>query len=283
MPALRNSWNLVKASLHVLGQDKELIWFPILSVLGVVVVGVGFVVPLFTAGWMEALQQGGSSGKTLGALLGFSLYLCIYFVILFCNAALVGAALIRLRGGDPTVGDGLRIAARHVGPIFAYALLSATIGLLLQALSNAKRAKVVGHYAASIFGAAWGVASFLVVPILVSERVGVLDAVRRSVQLLKKTWGEQLVGHGGMGVFFKWVTFLCIMVCGLGMFVAVEMGRQNLLLLFAGLGVTWVIGVALLSSALRGIYTAALYRFATEGQAGGLFDEDLVRHAFRSQ
>ena len=101
---IRNSWALMKASAAVLRSDKELIMFPIVSAIGVLVVMATFAFPVFLSGLFDTLILGRS--RALGIIVGFAFYVVQYFVIIFANSALVGAAMIRLRGGDPTVSDG---------------------------------------------------------------------------------------------------------------------------------------------------------------------------------
>ena len=93
------SWELVKASAGVLRSDKELLIFPVISGIAALIVLATFVIPIITL----KLFEGGTG--PLGYVIGFLFYLCQYFVIFFFNSALVGAAMIRLNGGDPTVAD----------------------------------------------------------------------------------------------------------------------------------------------------------------------------------
>jgi hypothetical protein len=279
--SIKNSWALVKASAAVLGQDKELLIFPILSAAGTVLVALSFFVPIVATDLHLFLASGTTEAKAVSAAVLFLFYLATYFVIFFCNSALVGAALIRLRGGDPTVRDGLRIASEHAGSILVYALISATVGLFLRWLSE--RLGFIGRIVVSLVGAAWSVATFLVVPILVTEKIAPVDAVRRSAALLKQTWGEQLVGNLGISLALGWLTFAILFLCGAGMVAVAALDVPVLILPILGVMFLWVMGVSLVGAALRGIYVAAVYRHAAEGQAGGLFDESLVRSAFRSK
>jgi len=195
-----NSWQLFKASLEVLKQDRELLWFPVLSSLAALVVVASFMVPLvFWGPSAPEIQQG--EEMPFGFYLGmFAFYIVLYFVIFFFNTALVGAAMMRLDGRDPTVSDGLRIARERVGAIFGYAVIAATVGLLLQAIEE--RVGLIGKIVVGLLGASWTAASFLVVPVLVTRDVGPVDAVKESVQLLKKSWGENIIGHLGLGAVF---------------------------------------------------------------------------------
>ena len=55
----------------------------------------------------------------------------------------------------------------------------------------------------SIVGFVWNVATFLVVPVLAVEDVGPIEAIKRSVSYLRKTWGEQLVGTFSISAVFQ--------------------------------------------------------------------------------
>ena len=188
---ISNSWQLVKASAAVLRADKELIIFPIVSGIGVIIVTLTFALPMFLAGLFDAAFFG--QNQVVGLLVAFLFYLAHYFVIFFANSALVGAAMIRLRGGDPTVDDGFRIALKHVGPILGYAFVAATVGMILRWLSE--RSGTLGRIVVSLVGIAWNVTTYLTVPVLVMEEVGPIEAIKRSASLLKKSWGEQIVDN----------------------------------------------------------------------------------------
>jgi hypothetical protein len=273
-----NGWRLVKASWAVLRSDKELIVFPIISGIAALIVFALFAVPLWISGYFERLDDGTSSAKVTGFVVLFALYVVLYTVINYCNAALVGAALIRLRGGDPTARDGFTIANQHVGPIVGYALIGATVGVALQALRE--RAGIAGQVVAWLGGTAWNLATFLVVPVLVVEDIGPIEAVKRSAALLRRTWGEQIVGNAGIGLVFGLIGFVVILG---GIFVvalAAATGIVALIVLAAAIAAAALAAVVVIGAALKGIFTAALYRYAAEGQVDTYFDADLVRSAF---
>src|SRR2546428_184315 len=65
-------------------------------------------------------------------LLGmFTLYVANYFVIVFFNVALVGVANSRLMGGTWTFRDGIELAWARKGTILQWALVAATVGVVL--------------------------------------------------------------------------------------------------------------------------------------------------------
>jgi hypothetical protein len=280
MGRLERSWELVKASWAVLSADKELIVFPIVSSVAVLIVMITFAVPMFLAGLFEGGLTRSGSIPMLGVLLGFTFYAVQYTIIFYCNSALVGAAMIRLNGGDPSIADGFRIANKHFTSIVGYALLAATVGIILR--SVAQRG-FVGRIVASIFGLAWNIATFLAVPVLVVEGVGPIEAVKRSTGLLKKTWGEQLIGNLGIGAVFTLAFIAVVVVFGGALALVIPTESAPLIV---GVVATFVLAgilMSLVGSALSAIYTAAVYRYATEGNPGGLFAPELVRSAFRAR
>ena len=273
------SWELVKASAAVLRDDKELIVFPIISMIGAVVVTISFAVPMFLAGIFDSWTSGQGNG-IFSLIVAFLFYVVVYTVSIFSSAALVGAAMIRLRGGDPTVSDGFRIARDHLGSIVVYALIAATVGMVLRFISE--RGGVVGQIVSSILGFAWNVVTFLVVPVLVVEDVSPVDAIKRSGQLLRETWGEQLIGSFSIGLIFGLLSLAVILVIGVPMFVLVaSTGSVSLLVLGIVLLVLALVFLGLINSALNSIYAAAVYRYAAEGDPGGYFPPELVQGAFR--
>ena len=272
-----NSWALIKASAAVLRADKELIVFPIVSAIGVLVVTISFAFPMLLAGFFDALLEGQS--QAFGFVVGFVFYVVQYTVIIFANSALVGAAMIRLRGGDPTVGDGFRIAMQHIGSILVYALISATAGMVLRWVSE--RGKTVGRIVSSIVGMAWNLATYLVIPVLVVEGVDPVTAIKRSASLLKQTWGEQIAGNFGIGAVFGLLTFGVIILGIPAIVLAVSTGSVTLIALTILAFVLVLVFMGLVSSTLNGIYVAAVYRYAAEGEASGFFSEEMVREAFR--
>lgn len=274
---LSNSWNLVKSSAEVLQADKELLVFPLISGVAVTLVTVGFFVPTFLVGGLFRNLEGAGL-PVIGYVLLFAYYLVQYTVIFFFNSALVGAAMIRLDGGDPTVKDGLRIAWSKIGPILGYAAIAATVGMVLRALSE--RSRGLARLVVGLVGMTWNLATFLVVPVLVTHDIGPIDAIKESARTLKRTWGEQIAGNVGLGLAFGLV-WIALAITGVA--AAVLAASLNLIwLVIAVVAVFAVIFVllALVQAALSGIYSAALYRFATRGEAGGMFERRELQAAF---
>ena len=273
------SWSLANASWQVLKQDTQLMVYPLVSAIAGLVV-----IAAFAAGALGVVGFDGLSNMDRHAVpVGYyvtalAFYVCLYFVMFFCNAALVGAAMMRFDGRTPTVGDGWRIASARSGRILGYALIAATVGMILRAIQE--RLGFVGRFVVGLLGVGWTVATSMVVPVLVSHDVGPIDAVKESAGLLKKTWGENVIGRGGLSLAFL-VVYLAVILGAVALVAAgVWLGSTALLVMVGVATVVALILAALAHAALSGIYAAALYRYATTGSAGAGFDSGVLQAAF---
>ncbi|HJP39292.1 MAG TPA: DUF6159 family protein [Gammaproteobacteria bacterium] len=270
------SWRMIKHSAAILQQDRELMVFPLLSSIAALLVFISFVPLIIPAPAMQQGEAGSFNALALGLL-----YLSEYFVMFFFNTALVGAAMIRMDGGDPTISDGLRIAWSKAGRILGYAMIAATVGILLRAVGE--RFGLLGRMIVGLFGIAWTAASFLAVPILASRDVGPLDALKESATLLKQTWGENVISNSGIGLIFILIYVLAFVIAGFMLSTASTTGNMSLIIGIIAVSIIGLIVIGLLQTALQGIFSAVLYRFATNGQNTGGFSADTLSQAFTAK
>ena len=264
MGRIGRSYQLVAQSYRILMQDRELMVLPLISgtvmavVVGSLVVGFGLASP--DVNWK-------GPGVYLPA---FLMYVVTYAIGIFFQAAVVAGATERMRGGDPTVGSALSAAGRRLGPILMWAVVAATVGIILRSIQE--RAGFIGKIVVSLVGAAWSLATFFVVPVLVLEDRSISESFTQSLSVFKKTWGETVVGGASLGAaaLCAWLTLIALV--GL---LAWAVGP-------IALGVFGVGAILLMIffSALEGVYVASLYRFATEGPASTGFDRSLLDQAF---
>jgi hypothetical protein len=276
--SIGRSIELAKASLNVLRSDKELLLFPLVSFIALIVVTIGFAVPFVATGGLDQAFDGEIRPAAL--IVAFLFYLVSYTVTFFFNTALVGAAMIRLDGGDPTLGDGFRIAFSRLPQIIVYALIAATVGMILRWISE--RAGIVGQIISGVIGFAWNLATFLVVPVLVVENVSPIQALKRSGSLLRQTWGEQIVGNVGIGLIFGLLAMAALLIGG---FLVYFLAQISVVLAVAGVvALVLLVGaIALVGAAVSGIFVASLYRYATKGDAGQMYRPETVAAAFRAR
>ena len=276
MGGLTNSWAIAKASWKVLTEEKGLVIFPVLSAVFTVLAFAAFVVPAAVVwGLIGAASNSKQSGDPIGVALLFVFYLVMSFVTLFFNTAMVGIALERLRGRDPRVGDGFRVAFDNVVSIFLFAIVSATVGVILRVIED--KFDWVGEIVSSILGAAWAVVTFLVVPVMVVERQGPVASIRRSAELLRQTWGAQLAGNLGIGFLVFLMALLGLIPIALGY---VSHSPAGLIVGIAIAVIYWGL-VAVIASALGQIYRAAVYLYASSSVVPPQFDGWMIQRAFR--
>ena len=267
-----HTFELMKMSWRVLMMDRELILFPIMSgvallVLVAVMLGVGG-----ATGTLDRIGQG--SSESLGAvdaILGAAFVFVSSSIVIFFNAALIAAALERLRGGDPNIGSGLRAASARLPQILAWALITVIVSMILQALRE--RGGIAGSIASMIGGVAWSLATFFVIPVLVTEGVGPIEAIKRSAGLLRQTWGNQVTANFGFMIVGLLAVLVAIVPTALLFFVHPLLG--------IAVGVPLVALAMGTVQALEGIFKAALYDYARGDDPHG-FDRDTLAGAYRA-
>lgn len=265
----QRSWELTKQSAAVLAKDKVLMLFPLLSGIASILVIASFVAPIFATGAWKSLQHQHQLTPTEYGYL-FLFYFCSYFVTIFFNCALMASANMALAGGRATLRDGIGIAMQRLGRIIMWALVACTVGLLLRTLEE--RAGRLGRIVIALLGTAWSIMTYFIVPVIVFEDQDVFEGVRRSAYLVKKTWGEGV----GKALTFVVIGFLGILVMFTGG-IAGMMIHPLVGVLF--MVVFFVLLVAVIS-AMSGIYTVALYRYACHGVVAEGFNRDLIQAAF---
>ena len=264
MGRISRSFQLVGQSYRILMRDKELMALPLISG-AIIAVVVGVLAVGFGLSASTVRQHGPAMYVPL-----FFMYVATYAIGIFFQAAVVAGATERMKGGDPTVSSALSAAARRLGPIVLWAVVAATVGIVIRAIQD--RAGFVGRIVVGLLGAAWSLATFFVVPVLVLEDRSIGESFTQSVSVFKRTWGETVTGGASLGLaaVCAWVTLVAIVgllasVVGLMALVVFGVGAIFLMIFF---------------SALQGVYVASLYRYATDGMPPSGFDKTLLDHAF---
>jgi hypothetical protein len=276
MTRIQRSWALAKASWGVLKSEKGLAWLPVLSFLGSVVV-----IALFSlAVWATLGKDTGIDGtdhynpNVLTWVLGFCTYIGVAFVQTYFMAALCAGANERLQGRDTHMGQMLSVANSRLHRILPWALLSATVSIIIEAIEE--RFGFLGQIIGSLIGAAWNVVTFLSVPIIVFEDLGPINALKRSGHLLKQTWGENLMAQIGLGLIGLLAFLPGLAVIGLG----VAANDILVTLPLIAIAAVYLAVAASVLGALSGIYRTALYRYAVDGQVPEAFASTDMEHAF---
>ncbi len=323
MAFLGKSWELAKACFHVLRKDKELLLFPLIA--GAIIVSIFLILIvsffLWPASFIWLLLLTIFLGPVFFAFVGASM-----------EAAVIGCASIRLQGGDPTVKDGLKIAAKNWWPLLQWAIIGIIVGIILWFIRgifkrptvrggpttpstirvrwpstrflqttapslyqlNQKVSTVpsgvgvpgpgwgLGDIIAGAIGMAWAVATFFVIPVIIHEKLSPLKAIKRSVEIIRKAFGETLILKFGFKALFALLGGLGVLFVFLGVMTGVtfvpipqpaeathEIVVTNAFALVTGFALAFAYWIALgcVSFAMKGILKAALYEYSPAGRA----------------
>ena len=280
MGKFSRSWALVQQSFTILRSDKQLMLFPILSALACLVTtaiiaagGTLAVLPSMTAAMASGHRWQPNYSPTF--MLGlFAVYVANYFIIVFFNVALVGVANSRLMGGSWTFRDGLELAWARKGTILQWALVAATVGVVLRNIEE--RMGILGRLIMRLIGVAWALACYFVVPVLAFEDLSPIDAVKRSSRLFRDTWGEKVVG----GFSFSLV-FLLLLIPGFALWIAaIALGGAYGAFIGLAFLILYFLVLSVVSSAVQGIFNTALYRYACFKQVPPAFSQELITAAW---
>jgi Family of unknown function (DUF6159) len=273
MRRFKLGFKLAGQSWRVLRGHPALLAFPLVGALvAIVIVGP----PAAVGAWLV------DRGDTFpgAAVLVVALYLAS-FITAFMAVGLVAAADAVMRGQEASLGFGMRVARSHLAAISGWALINAVLSLVLGALESRGGG---GQLAAGLVGGAWTVVSLLAIPAIALEDAGPFKAIRRSASIFREQWGGQVVGMAAIGIaVFLFGILPAMVIIVVGVAILSSGGGSELaageIVLAAGI-VLFAIA-ALVSAALRQVFAAALYRYATTGAAPAAFAESDLRSAVR--
>jgi hypothetical protein len=272
MGRIRNSWELGKISWSVLRSDKTLAAFPVLSTIASLVV-IGVFAGLIAATGLDT-TEGQESLEAIGYVFLVVAYLALAFVNTYFSAGLVAGANKVLDGQSTTLGESIGSANSKLHRILPWAIVQATVSIIISAIED--QAGWLGQVIAGLIGAAWSVVTFLTIPIIMLEDLGPWNALKRSGNLTKHTWGENIVAQAGFGLLA-----LVAMLPGLALIgIGVATDEIAAIVGLGAIGAIWVAIVSVVISAMSGIYRTALYRFAVDGTAPPAFAGSDLEHAF---
>lgn len=269
---LSNGWTIAMSSFKVLKEKKDLIIFPMLSGISILVLVASFFTALgVMIGWdTDNLRE---YSTPLYYLLVFLFYVVNYFIVVFFNMALVHCARLYFKGEEVSVRDGLRFSMSRIGAIFSWAFLAATVGLILKVIQD--NAGSLGKIITGIIGVVWSIAIFFVVPVIAYENVGPLEAVKRSTQMMKQKWGESLAATFSFG----FIQFIGILLAGLPLYFIGSIIDPIAGVALAVVGIFLVISII---SAAQTIFVAAVYH-GIDGDLDKHFNEQMVNDLFQKK
>jgi hypothetical protein len=277
MGRIRRGWELTKQSWEVLKNDRSLVIFPILStIFGILAVAAIWVPAFFARGVFEGHMV--HNRDPVLYIAGLTTAYVSTFIAIFFNVALAACAARSLRGEDTRVGDGISAAMQRIGPIIGWSVVATTVGLILRALE--KRFGLLADIAIWLAGAAWGIATFFVIPVIALEGTGPIQSLKRSSTVVKSRWGEGATGAAAIGLATFLITLAIALVGGFGGAALIAIRLLPIGVAVLAVTVVAIIAVSFISSALGQIFRVAVYQYAVSGEAPRGFDHQMLQAAF---
>lgn len=251
---LSNGWKISINSFKILKENQQLIIFPILSSISLLlIIGSFFVAVMGDAGWY--IDNIAEPGTATAYLLIFLFYFVNYFIVVFFNMALIHCTRLYFKGEEATVRKGLEFSISRIGTIFSWALFAGTVGTILRIIQE--EAGWIGKIVTSVLGIVWSIATFFVVPVIAYEDLGPIAAFKRSSQLMKQKWGESLAGTFSFGL----IQFMGILIVAGVLFLVGSLIHPIAGIALAVFGAFMVISII---SAAETIFVSAVYHDVTD-------------------
>lgn len=285
MNVFQRSFQIAKLSFGAINKDKEMLLFPLFSTICSIAFLIGMLFPTI----ILSLWQGESTPEQWQVteyVLLFVTYLGLAVIATFFNVCVVYTAKERFEGGNPTFFRTIGYAFSKLHLIFLWGLLSATVGVILAALKNAGKnsrsvgARIAAEAVSNVGSLAWSITTIFVVPAMVYYNLTPFKAIKKSVQTLKKTWGESIVKYLGMGIVKFLVYFLIIIMIGVGLYFTINLSLTYILITL-GVGLLLIIIAALLFSCADQVFDTALFVYADKGKVPGGWNKEILSNTFQ--
>ncbi|MFO7898611.1 MAG: DUF6159 family protein [Planctomycetota bacterium] len=272
---LANGWSLAWESVKIVWANKKLMVFPIISTIVLVLVLGSFTGVLFGTGTVDALLEEGEGGRTtqeevLGYVLLFAFYFVSWFIIIFFNMALIHCANYAMNGAEFSVGTGLSFSFSRIGAVAGWALVSATVGVILRIIED--RSDRIMQIVVSLIGMAWAILTFFVIPVIAYEDLGPFAAIKRSGELFKRTWGERVGARFAFGLVGFALVLLIALPVGILLFLVHPV---------AGIvgAILCIVVISVLTATAQTVFKAAAYQYAI-GRPVESFSSQRLENAF---
>jgi hypothetical protein len=266
---MSNGWTISMNSFKILKANKQLIIFPVLSGISLLLLIATFFLAIFAASGWNFNNLNGTS-RVVNYLVMFLFYVVNYFIVVFFNMALIHCTHLYFTGEEVTVKKGLQFSMSRIGVIFSWAVFAGTIGTILRAIQE--NSGIIGRIITGIIGIVWSIATFFVVPVIAYENLGPIDAFKRSSQLMKQKWGESLGATFSFGI----IQLLAMFLLAVPLFI---IGALVHPLVGFALAIPGAFIIMAIMSAAHTIFVSAVYHDVT-GNPTDHFNQQMVDNLF---
>ncbi len=283
------SWEITKISFRVIRKDKELLIYPILASIFSMIFSFAILFPTIFFSWVEngIPEDMATAFGLIEYLIVFATYLGLALIATFFNVCVVYTVKTRFEGGNATLGSSFKFAFSKFHLIISWSLIVATVGLLLYILDRIAESlgnvgEIVVRLIRGIIGMAWGIVTIFVIPGLVYYGLGPKDAIKKSVDTLKKTWGESIVRHYGLG-FIQFLFFLLGAGIGTGVYFLTQSLGFTGIIITVVIAAVYFLLLILIFNVANSVYNTALFVYADTGSIPEGFNKELMSKAYKQK
>jgi len=281
MGKFKASKAIVEQSWAILMKDKEIMLFPIVSVVVstvAVIVMIAVYYFMILGGSMPSAQHAGDNQNVLSYVVLFIYYFVMFFIVNFFQAGIYIIVHARFNGRDMNFNDGIRGAMQNINKIFVWSLISATVGVILQFIAN--QSKLIGKVVAWLFGAAWNILTYFSLPSLIIGQTTVENSFKDSASIIRKTWGETIIVNIGVGLFFGLLMLVGFLF---GIIAIILVPDPFMIFTIILLLIIYCVVLMIISASLGAIFKLALYEYARTGITPRGFSSELIQHAIKAK
>ena len=260
---IRTGWQLTKAAVGIIRQDKEMVVYPILTIAAILLLATLFFFIALASDLAASLAAPSFTKVTFYLFIALFL-VAAYTISIFFEGAVIASTLQRCEGKNPTIASGLRAPTRRIHQLVLWAIIMTVVAVFIQIVRNlgkgkSRGAQVASNVGATTFQTAWRLLSFFVIPIILFENTSVFPALARSKQLFVKTWGENISAQVTTSALFILLAFVGVVPLLFAIFLGGETLLQIALVLFS----LYLIALIIITTTINGILVALLYAYAT--------------------
>ncbi len=280
MDKFQRSWDITKLTFKILKNDKVMLLFPLLSSLFSILFIVALIVPFVILSTFGVTQQNGVA--SIIAL--FVLYFGLAFLATFFNVCVVYYTKKVFRNEEVTFKSTISFAFSNLKLIIYWAIVSATVSVLIRILENiTRRMGGIGQMISRILLASvamgWAIATVFVIPSIVYNKKTPFDAIKESVETLRKTWGESIIRYAGLNIIQFIVTLIGVVILGgitiLSFILNLYVGIVMLIIT-----IIFVVVNVLVFQVANDIFNTALFEYAQNGIVPSGYNQKALSDAF---
>ncbi|MFB6283893.1 MAG: DUF6159 family protein [Halobacteria archaeon] len=258
---IKKGWQIGKRSLGVVKEYPKLVILPIISGIATIIF-MAVLLGGLAAGEIFLANGGsvGSAAQSVQNMPDYVMYVVLFFVYLgttfiatFFNVSLVFCAGQAFEGKDPSITKGFGMAFTRIGQILVWSIVAAIVGVIIRVVQE--ESDLAGNIAAMLFGAAWSIATYFVVPVIAYENPGAFSMFKESANTFRRRWGSTVGSWAYVGTFAAVFVLVSIIIAVVsGALLMPSLGILGILVAVVIAAVGLIIGTTIKSISKAGLY-----------------------------